>query len=144
MTPPRKPVFADTLYWVASVNKRDQYHPRARSWAPRLDRIMTTEAVLVETSASLAKPPLRSAWLILLERIRTKPKYHVTPFTAPLLARCWAMYATHRDKSWSLTDCLSFVVMADLGLTDALTADDHFRQAGFLPLLQSDPPEAAA
>jgi predicted nucleic acid-binding protein len=39
------------------------------------------------------------------------------------------------DKPWGLTDCLSFIVMQERGITEALTADEHFRQAGFVPLL---------
>ncbi len=138
--------FADTVHWVALVVKQDQYHTRAVAWARRPCRqIVTTEAVLIETAARLARPDVRAAGLELFESIRTKPsRYQVVPFSDDILARGWRLYADRRDKAWSLTDCLSFVVMADLGLTDALTADDHFRQAGFVPLLQSDPPEAAA
>jgi predicted nucleic acid-binding protein len=47
------------------------------------------------------------------------------------------LYRKHADKEWGLTDCLSFVVMTRRGLTEALTADEHFRQAGFRPLLTS-------
>lgn len=39
------------------------------------------------------------------------------------------------DKEWGMTDCISFVVMQDMGIIDALTTDDHFRQAGFRALL---------
>jgi uncharacterized protein len=42
---------------------------------------------------------------------------------------------SRRDKEWSLTDCISFVVMKERGLTEALTADHHFEQAGFKALL---------
>jgi uncharacterized protein len=46
------------------------------------------------------------------------------------------LYAERPDKGWSLTDCISFVVMQDRGITDALTADHHFEQAGFTALLK--------
>jgi len=46
------------------------------------------------------------------------------------------LYARRPDKSWSLTDCISFVVMTDRGLTEALTGDHHFEQAGFRALLR--------
>jgi hypothetical protein len=41
------------------------------------------------------------------------------------------LFASRADKSWSLTDCISFAVMTERGLSDALTADRHFEQAGF-------------
>ena len=46
------------------------------------------------------------------------------------------LYASRRDTEWSLTDCISFVVMKQHNLTEALTADHHFEQAGFIPLLR--------
>jgi len=45
------------------------------------------------------------------------------------------LYQNRPDKNWSLTDCISFVVMQEHGITEALTADRHFEQAGFVPLL---------
>jgi len=42
------------------------------------------------------------------------------------------------DKEWGLTDCISFIVMGDHGLTDASTTDEHFEQAGFRALLRED------
>jgi len=47
-----------------------------------------------------------------------------------------ALYISRPDKDWSLTDCISFVVMKERGLTGALTADHHFEQAGFVALLK--------
>ncbi len=144
MTAFNRPVFADTLYWVGLVSKRDQHHARARKWSLVVrGLIVTTEDVLIETANSLTQPPHRGTWLALLGSIRTRPTYRVVPRSDRLLDRGWLLYAERMDKEWSLTDCISFLVMGDQRLTDALTADHHFRQAGFVPLLQSDPPEAA-
>lgn len=52
-----------------------------------------------------------------------------------LMHRGIELYEARSDKDWSLTDCTSFIVMQDRGLTDALTGDHHFEQAGFRPLL---------
>jgi uncharacterized protein len=51
------------------------------------------------------------------------------------VARAIQLYGQREDKTWSLTDCISFVVMQEHGVTEALTADRHFEQAGFVPLL---------
>jgi predicted nucleic acid-binding protein len=47
-----------------------------------------------------------------------------------------SLYASRTDKEWSLTDCISFTVMSQYGIRDALTGDRHFEQAGFRALLR--------
>jgi predicted nucleic acid-binding protein len=64
------------------------------------------------------------------------PQTTVVPAGRTLLERAFELYAERPDKDWSLTDCVSFVVMAERGITDALTADHHFEQAGFTALLK--------
>jgi hypothetical protein len=44
-------------------------------------------------------------------------------------------FAKHDDKHWSFTDCFSFCVMQERKMRQALASDEHFRQAGFEPLL---------
>jgi uncharacterized protein len=46
------------------------------------------------------------------------------------------LYRARPDKEWSLTDCISFAVMHQYSIREALTADHHFEQAGFVPLLK--------
>ena len=52
-----------------------------------------------------------------------------------LLKRAVEYYRLHADKPWGLTDCISFVVMRDQGLTIAVTADNDYQQAGFRALM---------
>ena len=59
------------------------------------------------------------------------------PAEPTLWERGLALYLERPDKEWSLTDCISFTVMSDRGLTEALTGDRHFQQAGFTVLLRS-------
>ncbi|MBD0320993.1 MAG: type II toxin-antitoxin system VapC family toxin, partial [Gemmatimonadetes bacterium] len=77
----------------------------------------------------------RRTALALLDTFDGSPLVEVTPLSEELYERGHAFFRRHRDKSWGLTDCISFVVMRERGLTDVLTADRHFRQAGFRPLL---------
>jgi hypothetical protein len=65
----------------------------------------------------------------------TDPYTTIVGFSEPLFQAALDLYARRPDKGWSLTDCTSFVVMQRDGLTDALTGDHHFAQAGFVPLL---------
>ena len=66
----------------------------------------------------------------------------VVPHSEELTAGALRLFADRSDKDWSLTDCLSFVVMRRRNLHQALTADHHFAQAGFRPVLSEAPPEA--
>ena len=65
-----------------------------------------------------------------------EPTLQIVPPSDLLFQRGLDLYAARGDKEWSLTDCISFVVMGDHGIADALTGDHHFEQAGFTPLLR--------
>jgi uncharacterized protein len=135
-----KDVFADTLFWLALVVKQDQYHPRAQQWSLRIGgRIVTTVPVLLETANALARPAWRAAGVALIDHLLQRSDVEVVPLSIDLWQRGWNLYRDRPDKGWSLTDCLSFLVMQDSGLADALTADEHFRQAGFRALLLDEP-----
>jgi predicted nucleic acid-binding protein len=55
---------------------------------------------------------------------------------ANLFDRGVELYDARPDKHWSLTDCISFVAMQDHGISEALTGDRHFEQAGFVALMR--------
>jgi uncharacterized protein len=140
MTATIKDVFADTLFWLALVVKQDQYHQRAQQWSLRIDgRIVTTVPVLLETANALARPAWRAAGVALIDHLLQRSDLEVVSLSVDLWQRGWNLYRDRPDKGWSLTDCVSFLVMQESGLTNALTADEHFRQAGFRALLLEDP-----
>jgi len=60
----------------------------------------------------------------------------VIPASSELFEAGLELYRSRADKQWSMTDCISFVVMRREGITDALTADRRFEQAGFHVLLR--------
>ena len=129
-------LFADTSFYVAVANRRDVNHERAMGvLATDPARIVTTEYVLVEVGNWFSKSASRANFLRALAIVRGDGRTEVRPASAALFDRGVDLFASRPDKDWSLTDCISFVVMGDLGLTDALTADRHFTQAGFRPLL---------
>ncbi len=75
----------------------------------------------------------------LLDHLSHRSDVEILPFSPDLFGRGWALYRSRPDKAWSLTDCVSFVVMRDADLRDALAADEHFQQAGFRALLLEEP-----
>jgi predicted nucleic acid-binding protein len=128
--------FADTSFWVALVDRRDAYHSQAAGWSRRIaGSIVTTEAVLLETANTFSRLDWRDKVIALVEHIVARDDIEVVPFSSLLWDRAWKLFRDRQDKSWSLTDCLSFDVMQARGLTEALAADSHFRQAGFHALL---------
>jgi uncharacterized protein len=129
-------VFADTTYYIALANARDALHDRAVAFLSGFSgRIVTTDYVLLEVANFHRRVAFRQAFLDLLETIRSDPDTDVVPAGPDLYQAGLDLFADRPDKDWSLTDCLSFVVMTDRGLTDALTSDHHFEQAGFRILL---------
>ncbi len=123
-------LFADAYYFLALGNPGDTQHRRVT--AP----IVTTTWVLTEVGDAFAAPKQRPAFLILVEELGKDPRAKVIPASQALFERGIELYAKRPDKEWSLTDCISFTVMDDLQMSDALTADHHFEQAGFRALLK--------
>lgn len=89
----------------------------------------------MEIGNALAKQRYRHAAIVLLASLENDPNVEIVPLSETLYTQAFEMYRQRRDKEWGLTDCLSFVVMQEQGITDALTADIHFQQAGFRILL---------
>lgn len=130
------PLFIDTSYILALINAGDQHHARATATALQLQAIyLTTEAVLTEIGNALARPLWRNLGVATLTELRADPDIEIVSVSAELFDRAFELYAARSDKSWGLTDCISFVVMQERGLTQALTTDKHFEQAGFLNAL---------
>ncbi len=131
-----KAVFADTFYYLALVNEADEAHRRAVEISRTLRvPFLTTAWVITELADAMAKARQRGAFLALLASIETDPGITVLDPDKALYEAGLALYARRPDKDWSLTDCISFVAMKQWRLTDALTADRHFQQAGYNALL---------
>ena len=130
-------LFLDTVFVQALLSRRDQYHAQAQALLPRIraaSEVWTTEAVLVEIGNALGATD-RTGAVDFIRRCYLTTNMHVVSVDTPLLQQSLALYEARPDKSWRLTDCLSFVVMQQQGLFDAATADAHFAQAGYRPLM---------
>jgi uncharacterized protein len=130
------PVFADSYYFFAIINPRDAAHQPAFQYSQAQDTpLVTTAWVLTKLADGLSHSSKRAAFSLVLEELRSDPLGAIVPASESLFDRGVELYNARPDKSWSLTDCISFVVMRDLGLEEALTGDHHFEQAGFRALL---------
>jgi len=129
--------FADTFYYIALLNHSDRKHDRATELTREFDGTMiTTTAVLTELGDGVAGTSSRELFVDFVSDLRRDPDVVVVPADMSWFERAMGLYANRPDKDWSLTDCISFVVMRERGITEALTGDHHFEQAGFTALLK--------
>jgi uncharacterized protein len=133
-----KRVFADTSYWIALLNPRDELHHTAMAASHEYSELVTTEMVLVEFLNAFGDrgPRLRAAAAKAVKALRASAHISVTTQTSEQFERALSRYEDRPDKNWSLTDCASFLVMEAEGIGGALTHDQHFVQAGFRALLR--------
>ncbi len=132
-----KHLFADSFYYLAILNPDDGAHVRATRLSGLIEgQVLTTAWVLTEVADALASPVQRPVFLRLLEALHADPEVTILPPDKGTFEAGIDLYSRRPDKSWSLTDCNSFVVMQERDLTEALTGDHHFEQAGFVALLK--------
>lgn len=134
--------FVDTSGWAEFADQTLLFHSQAKTlfeevWQNR-GHLVTTNLVLVELTA-LLKSPLR--WpkpqqIQFLDDIRYDASTIIVTIDAALEAAAWNLWQSRPDKDWTLVDCASFVIMQQQRLTDALSTDHHFEQAGFVRLLK--------
>jgi uncharacterized protein len=133
-------IFVDTGYLCALLDQRDQLHSRAAAWEAAIaDPLLTTEYVIWEFANAFSATDERAKAHAAVTLIRSHPAWTLITAGPELFEAGLTMYHRHADKSWSLTDCISFITMRQQGITRALTHDHHFEQAGFEALLRRDP-----
>lgn len=125
-------VFADTFFFLALIDERDEHHQRVLDYIRTAkDFIVTTRWVLVETANALSGTRLREEVFGLLSELESDTGVIIPGSSDGLYHQGLELYAKRPDKEWSLTDCISFLVMEEYGITKALTGDHHFEQAGY-------------
>jgi len=133
-------VFLDTSFAIAVTVSSDRHHEKALRLALELRRssttLVTTHAILAEIGDSFSRPPHRAAAARLLSALQKDTGVLVLPVDTELFSRGHQLFVDRPDKTWGLTDCISFAVMQQRDIRDALTADHHFEQAGFVALLR--------
>jgi uncharacterized protein len=133
-------IFLDTAYIVALSSTSDEMHAQARAIARQLKKastkLVTTRAVLLEIGNALARQRFRQRAAVLLEAFEIDPSVEIVPLSEELYAQALALYRARQDKDSGLVDCVSFVIMQERGIREALTSDSHFEQAGFACLLK--------
>lgn len=131
-------LFLDTSYLIAVENADDQHHKAASAhWASLLKsprRLVTRSYVLVEVVTLLNNRRSHSKAVELGNNLLSSRIFNVVHVNEELFYEAWRYFQKYKDKRYSLTDCVSFVLMKKLEITEALTFDKHFVQAGFVKL----------
>ncbi len=132
-------LFVDTSGWLAVVNRGDTlYTAAAEIYLKRFAagwHFITHSGVMLEVGNSMSAVRSRKLAVRLREMQDSSRHITVVQVTEDLYEAGWRLYAARPDKDWGIVDCISFVLMQEHGLTEALTADHHFEQAGFTKLL---------
>jgi hypothetical protein len=133
-------ILLDTSYLIALALPEDSLHGRALAWTHHLsDPFFTSEFVLCEFVNGLSSCRNRRRAHKLLANLRANDDIDIEPSRQDLFEAGLHLHADRPDQTWSLTDCISFVLMKEAGSIEALTHDHHFEQAGFRALLREEP-----
>ncbi len=125
-------VFMDTYGLIAWINTRDAAHQPVKSYLDAYSgRIVTSEWVSLEFADAFSQWKVKPIAIEAIKRIHRLPMFVVVGFDSAGYQAGFNHYETRSDKDWSRTDCISFAVMSERGLSEAVTADHHFEQAGF-------------
>ena len=134
-------VFADTGYWVGLLNSHDDLHEKAVRLSKSLQplHIFTSEVVLTEVLNDFSKRGefFRNLATGLIQNLRSHPNTTIIPQTSQQFEQALLLYTQRQDKQWCHTDCVSFNIMEDNGIIEALAYDKHFAQAGFTALMRN-------
>lgn len=128
-------ILADTFYWIAILNPRDQWHQLALNYGRKQPniRLIVTDGIIDEVLNYFAEEgiSLRSNALNLCVSIKCDRNMEIVPYTPELRQLGFELYEQRPDKGYSLTDCISMSVMRQMNITEVLTGDRHFQQEGF-------------
>ena len=132
-------VFLDSAYAIALACRTNAHHQKAVELSHYIAShsviLVTSRAVCPEIGNALARLRFRRVAVEFLDALEAAPTVQVVPASEDLYQAAFGLFQKRMDKEWSLTDRLSFIVMQQRGLDEALTSDEHFTQAGFKALL---------
>ncbi len=135
-------LFIDTSGWANLIDISQPFHSlsattyqNARS---QKYKIITTSYIVTELVALLASPLRipRPKAIAFIQSLKTSPYVEVIHISKEIDTKAWELLINRPDKEWSLVDCSSFVVMQERKISESLTSDHHFEQAGFIRLLK--------
>jgi predicted nucleic acid-binding protein len=130
-------VFLDTGAIYALADKNDLDHARVtRAYRESSRRFVTHQLILLETFSLITKRLHKHAALTTIAALRKSPRIEIVQAAPDLLENAWRRCEKYSDKDWDWIDCMSFELMVLHNVTEALTLDHHFTQAGFTSIVE--------
>ncbi len=127
-------VSVDTGYWLALELANDQNHAAAlEHWQgirDDLPKLVTTSYIFDEVVTFFNSRSHHAKAIQVGQRLLHSPSIQFVHVDETLFFEGWSYFQQRPDKGYSLTDCISFIVMERLNISTALTFDQHFTQAG--------------
>lgn len=134
-----EPLFVDTGFVIAVLSERDRYNEAAMGWLERIDRELTplviSTAIILELGDGFRRTQHWPDFAAFIDGLCDSASTTVVEVDRSILRRAMELRTGRADKEWGLTDCTSFIIMRDRGISAALACDRHFQQAGFRTLL---------
>ncbi len=136
-------IFVDTAGWACFIDKSQTQHKETAKIFEEIKKengkFITTSYILAELVALLGSHfhISRSIIINFIENIKKSFYVEIIYIDKNIDDDAWKLLKKYQDKNWSLTDCTSFIVMQQQNITDSLTTDHHFKQAGFITLLEN-------
>lgn len=130
--------FMDTSYVLALYDKKDKYHSKANELKKSFndsDKFVLSDAVILEIGNGLSEPKFRNDVTSFITEIRSSTNFRILHLSKRILQGGLNIFSSYQDKYWGLVDCISFFIMKEQNISNALTADSHFKQAGFIAQL---------
>ncbi len=133
-------LFLDTAFAIALISPKDAFHEKALELAKQIEKtqthLVTTRAVVIEIGNALSKASMRESAIELIDSMEEDETVAIVPISDEIYNGAFDLFRSRLDKEWGLTDCISFLVMKQRGIANALTTDQHFQQAGFVALMK--------
>jgi predicted nucleic acid-binding protein len=128
-------VFVDTSAWYElTLPDRPAHAAVTAAMTATCAKFATSTYVIAELVALMTRRVGHAAAAHAVTQIRASADLRIEHPDAAEEARAWRLFLDSPDKTYNLADCLSFVIMRRLGITEAITLDYHFRQEGFTVL----------
>ena len=127
--------FLDTSYVIAlEIVNEDNHQVVLQHWqtlAISQPSLVTSTYIFDEIVTFFNSRNLHYKAVEIGNRLIESPEIELIEIEQKLFNQGWLYFQKYADKSYSLTDCLSFIIMQENNITQALTLDHHFVQAGF-------------